>query len=77
MSVGSGTHEMADDAPMSVKHHYRETTEDIPLALVAREELSMTARAFFAPLVGTFHIIRSLLSEDVERPEPPKKPRVA
>jgi hypothetical protein len=63
---------MADDAPIIVKHR-----DNGGFADIAREELSVTARAFFAPVVGAVHVVRGLLSEKHQPepvvPVPPKK----
>jgi hypothetical protein len=76
---------MADDAHMPIKSDHRR--RDGGFADIAREELSVTARAFFAPVVGAVHIVRGLLSDKHDdpgpvepepvAPEPPKKRRAA
>jgi hypothetical protein len=62
---------MADDAPMSTKRDDKNAT----FGEVAREELSVTARAFFAPVVGAVHVVRALLHETASAPKdkPPAK----
>ena len=71
--IDSGTDEMADDAPMTPKHHDR--SDGGRFVSVARNELAVTARAFFAPVVGTVNVVRSLLSETPATPtrDHPKK----
>jgi len=65
--------EMADDAHITVKPR----DHSGGFADIAREELSVTARAFFAPVVGAIHVVRGLLSDihqsEPVKPEPPKK----
>jgi hypothetical protein len=64
---------MADDAHITIKHR----DNGGGFGDIAREELSVTARAFFAPVVGTMNIVRGLLSEkhhsEPAEPAPPKK----
>lgn len=76
--LDSGNRKMADDAHMPIKSGDRRRGDDGRFADVAREELSVTARAFFAPVVGTVNVVRGLLSDKHPEPPPPrKKPRAA
>ena len=52
---------MADDAHLTDRH--QATDGETRFSDMAREELSVTARAFFAPVVGAVHVVRALLSE--------------
>jgi hypothetical protein len=65
---------MADDAGM----HRRDTPPagHQSFADMAKEELGLTARAFFAPVFGAMHVMRVLLSADVapNHAAPPPKP---
>lgn len=45
------------------------------LSDIARAELSITARAFFAPVVGALNVARALISETSSHPTPPASPR--
>ena len=54
---------MADDAGMSFKPEVPPENSEVRFADMARQEFSLTARAFFAPLVGTVDVMRHLLRE--------------
>lgn len=57
---------MADDADMRIKRD--PSTESF--TTVAREEFNLSAKAFFAPLVGAVWVMRELFHSD-ETPRPP------
>jgi hypothetical protein len=67
---------MADDADTPAPH-------EATLAEIAREEFGVTARAFFAPVIGAVDVIGALcrmnLPEDAPKPAPvdPSKKRAA
>jgi len=69
---------MADDGSMNIRPNPEPDTES--LADVARHELALTARAFFAPVVGTYTVMRGLLLHEygeTKRDEPTPKSREA
>jgi hypothetical protein len=68
---------MADDAGMHIKRDHPQT--DVTIADIARQELALTAMAFFAPVVGAVYVMRGLFrdSERETKAPPPERERDA
>jgi hypothetical protein len=65
---------MADDADMRIKRD--PSAVDESFGKIAKEEFALSAKAFFAPIVGAMWVMREILSsDDVGSAPAPAAPR--